>query len=125
MKKYLLITLSCITMAFFTVNAQTTILQEDFEANAPTWNQAKQGDSDGWKFGSGSSLSSDYWGIPDHDGNAAATNDDGCDCDKSCDYLRTPSMDLTSYGSIFLTAEIFYGEASYQGDTETATIEET
>jgi len=107
----------------FSANAQTTILQEDFESNAPTWDQTKAGDSDGWKFGSGSSLSSDYWGIPDHDGKAAATNDDGCDCDKSGDYLMTPSIDLTLYGSIFLTADIYYGEATYDGDTETATVE--
>ncbi|MEI7803122.1 MAG: T9SS type A sorting domain-containing protein, partial [Bacteroidota bacterium] len=50
------------------------------------------------------------------------TNDDGCNCDKSADFLMTPSFSLTGQTSVFLSFDAYYFSGTYQGATESATL---
>lgn len=105
------------------LNAQT-ILIEDFEGGSlPTdWAIETQASDGGWLFGTGPGLSSTSFPIPAHT-IIAATNDDGCNCNKMTDKLITPYVDLSSYTSLFMSFDIFFLGATYNGDTEEASIE--
>lgn len=107
--------------------AQTIVLQQDFEsAGTPTdWTQMTNASDGGWQFGSAASLSSSSFPIPSNGSNIAATNDDGCNCDKSADRLVTPVIDLSAYSVVLLKFDMFYGALNYQGISETATVEYT
>ena len=48
---------------------------------------------------------------------------DGCDCDKSEDYLITPALDLSGVESAILAFSSYYDGGSYEGDDEVATVE--
>ncbi len=108
-------------------SAQTIVLEEDFEGSGtPTgWTQMTNASDGGWLFGSAASLSSSSFPIPSNGSNIAATNDDGCNCNKSSDRLITPTMDLSAYTVVLLKFDMFYGALNYQGVDETATIEYT
>ncbi len=123
MKKIYLLIMVC-AISFAALNAQTVILSENFEAGTtlPTgWTQTTLATDGGWLIGTGTSLSSTYFTIPDHT-QFIATNDDGCNCDKSDDFLMTPTLDLSTYTSVFLKFDAFFYSATYSGDTEIATI---
>ena len=68
------------------------------------------------------SLESEWWSIAPH-GNIIATNDDACDCDKSEDYLILPELDFTAVENAILEFQAYYDGATFEGDTEVATIE--
>lgn len=104
---------------------QTTILMEDFESGIPgTWTQTTNATDGGWLSGTATSLSSAYWPISTtNNTDIAATNDDGCDCDKSADRLISPSMNLSSVAGARLSVDVFYGEGTYSGSTEEAYIQ--
>jgi hypothetical protein len=104
------------------VSAQAQVLfQEDFEATSggaipATWSQTTLATDGGWKSGTGSGMSSQYFAIPDHS-KILATNDDGCNCDKSNDVLVTPSMDFTGVAHPFVAFDLFYREDAYDDGT--------
>ena len=113
----------CLVMSGFTM-AQTVILSEDFEGGSlPTgWTQQTNATDGGWLFGTSTALESQYWTIPTHT-QIAATNDDGCNCDKSMDAFISIPMDLSMYTKVLMSVDVFFQEGSYQGDTETGSID--
>ncbi|MBT3647840.1 MAG: Omp28-related outer membrane protein [Flavobacteriales bacterium] len=120
MKRILLSGLAAITAAAG-LNAQV-ILSEDFESGVPgSWTQVTLATDGGWLAGDATSLSSASFPIPEH-GNFIATNDDGCNCDKSADSIFTESFDLTGLSAPRLVYDVFYGEFTYQAATESFDI---
>ncbi|MCC6251283.1 MAG: T9SS type A sorting domain-containing protein [Bacteroidia bacterium] len=121
MKKLLL--LVGVVTASLAVNAQTTILNEDFEgANLPTgWTITTAATDGGWKMGTNTDLQSSSFPIPAHT-RMIGTNDDGCNCDKSNDVLESPVLDLSSVTTAALSVDILYGEGTYNGASETFSI---
>lgn len=121
MKKNLLL-FSVVLCCSAALIAQTTILTADFQGTGiPTgWSQTTSATDGGWKFGS--SLGSSSFSIPSHT-KYAASNDDGCNCNKSLDRLKTSSMDLSAYTKVFMSIDILFYEGTYQGATESANIE--
>ncbi|MEX2596740.1 MAG: T9SS type A sorting domain-containing protein [Salibacteraceae bacterium] len=103
--------------------AQTIHLSEDFENGIPaTWSQSTLATDGGWNAGTGTSLSSAAFTIPNHTG-IIATNDDGCNCDKSADSIFTDTIDLTSAtGVLALRYDLLFSELTYQGATESLHI---
>ena len=123
--KKLLLTLSFALIGLSLIHTQV-IFQEDFEnGDIPSgWTNQSNADDGGWKVGSTASLSSDFFGIvPNGSSQIAATNDDECNCDKSNEALITPPIDLTTNQSTaILRYETLYGDLSYPGAQEHATI---
>lgn len=102
---------------------QTVLLQQDFDSGVPTsWTQQTQATDGGWLAGTSSQLESQWWPIAQH-GNIVATNDDGCDCDKSEDYLIMPAFDLSGVDNAVLAFSTYFDGGTYQGTTEGAFIE--
>ena len=102
------------------------VMTEDFEADTfPSgWSQITNASDNGWKIGTSEALSSQYWSIADNGSlRIAATNDDGCNCDKSNDYLITPPLNFTSLSSVAMSVDIFFGMGTYESFTEQASIE--
>jgi hypothetical protein len=118
----------CFMLAFLSVgntDAQV-IYSEDFESgNLPSdWMITTNATDDGWSVGTANSLSSANWPVMDNGSqNIIGTNDDVCNCNKSADYLIMPPLDMTSMTSLVLEADVFFGAQSYDGITETGTIE--
>ncbi len=103
--------------------AQTTILSADFESGQPSgWTISTNASDGGWNFGTASVLKSNYFPIPNHT-KMTATNDDACNCDKSADYIISPSMDFSTYTFVFMKFDSYYLNAAYYGVQESATIE--
>ncbi len=123
--KKLLFTLSFALVGLSCIHAQIIFL-EDFEGgDIPVgWTNQSNASDGGWKVGSPASLSSGFFGIISNGSSQiAATNDDDCDCDKSNEALITPPIDLTTNQStVILKYEVFYGDQSYPGAQEDATI---
>ena len=102
---------------------QTVLLQENFDAGLPAeWSQQTLATDGGWLAGTSAQLESQWWPIAPH-GNIIATNDDGCDCDKSEDYLITPELDFSGVESAILAFSTYFDGGTYQGTTEGALIE--
>ena len=116
--------LVAIALCSISVYAQTTLLQENFDAGVlpDGWTQQTLASDGGWLAGESTDLESQWWPIAPH-GNMMATNDDGCDCDKSEDYLITPALDLSGVESAILAFSSYYDGGSYEGDDEVATVE--
>ena len=104
-------------------SGQTLLLQENFDAGLPAdWSQQTLATDGGWLGGTSAELESQWWPIAPH-GNIMATNDDGCDCDKSEDYLITPELDFSGVESAILAFSTYFDGGTYQGITEGAFIE--
>ncbi|PSR05145.1 MAG: hypothetical protein BRD50_01790 [Bacteroidetes bacterium SW_11_45_7] len=118
--------LLCITSFTY---SQTVIYTQDFSNGFPSdYTQETSASDGGWNAGYASSLQSQYFPIEDQgSGQLIATNDDDCGqgCDKSNDFLKTDTIDLSSYTGtkIFLRFDKFYYDAEYQNDQEQATVE--
>jgi hypothetical protein len=102
---------------------RTILLNEDFEGEF----LPRDGHSKRWRrmvVGSWE-LAGNCKAMVEHctHGNFIATNDDGCDCDKSADYLIMPVLDLSNSEAAMLTFDAFYDGGTFEGDTEVATIE--
>lgn len=110
--------------AITSANAQTTFLNEDFEGGTlPSgWTQVTSATDGGWKFGINTALQSSNWPIPAHT-KFAATNDDGCNCDKSNDLIKTTSVNLSTAASARLSVDVLFYEGTYNNVTEVGTIE--
>ncbi len=123
MKRWLL-TICALTV--FTLGAMAqTYFSEDFNSgDLPAgWTQVTAASDGGWLFGSATQLSSQYYGIPDNGTNIAATNDDGCNCDKNADYLILPPVDLSTATFPLLQFDHFFRGLTFQNSTEVATVE--
>lgn len=107
------------------VFAQTVVLEENFEGGAlpADWQISTAATDGGWLFGTAGQLGSQYWAFEDNGSLVAATNDDGCNCDKSEDYLITPALDFSDLTSPVLTFDLVFGGLAYQGITEAASVE--
>ncbi len=101
------------------------VFTENFESGLPaTWSQVTSATDGGWKNGTASSLSSTDWSISTSNSTKImATNDDGCNCNKSNDRLISPVIDLSGYTNLALSTDIFFNMGTYQGNTEVGTIE--
>ncbi len=124
MKRWLLAICSLVLFSAGSI-AQTVYLQEDFEGGAlpADWQIKTNATDGGWLFGTAGQLGSSYWPFQDNGSLVAATNDDGCNCDKSVDYLITPEMDLTDAVAPVLTFDLVFGGLAYQGVVEVAHVE--
>lgn len=122
MKKYFSLLLA---LSFALVSqAQIVFYTQDFEGSGLPfgWTQSTNASDGGWLFGTASALSSNYFGIIDHT-KIAATNDDGCNCDKSADFLIMQAFDFSTYTAVFMDFSVFYYDETYQGAQEVATVE--
>jgi len=101
------------------------VLSENFESGMLSgWSNQTNATDGGWKAGTATGLSSQYWSLVANGSNyIAATNDDGCNCDKSQDYLISPPLNLTGLSGAALQVDIFFGKGTYQLFTERGTIE--
>ncbi|PTL98884.1 MAG: hypothetical protein DA440_08175, partial [Bacteroidetes bacterium] len=121
MKKILLTFTALFATATAFAQGQSTIQSWDFNSGVPTgWTQSTNATDGGFGAGSASSLSSQYFTITDPGSNILATNDDGCNCDKSDEYLITDTLDLSNYSVLHATFKSFYYGATYSGSTESA-----
>lgn len=125
MKKQLLLVPALCIAAAGALKAQTVIYSQDFESTTgsaipATWTQTTQATDGGWL--SGTNLGSSSFGIPAHT-RYVATNDDGCNCNKSNDFLVSASFALTSAMNPKLTFDVLNPAGTYQGATEKMTVE--
>ena len=104
--------------------AQNVLLQEGFDDAAlpDGWTQQTLATDGGWLAGTSDELESQWWPIEPH-GTFMATNDDGCDCDKSEDYLILPELDFSGIDNAILAFSTYFDGGTYQGVTEGAFIE--
>jgi hypothetical protein len=111
-------------LAMYGVSAQTVIYQNDFNGGSPLtgWTQQTLSTDGGWLAGTATALSSQYWPITSNGTNIVATNDDGCNCNKSADRLVSPSISIPAGGGQ-LFVDVFFNGGTYQGATETCVIE--
>ena len=125
MKKNLLLA-GMIGLAFGAMS-QTTVISEDFEGLSalPTnWTQVTAATDGGWLAGTAGSLSSANWAVSASNATGMlVTNDDGCNCDKANDFLMTPSFDLSTVASAHMSIDVFFNGGTYQGNSESASIE--
>ncbi|MFH1319039.1 MAG: T9SS type A sorting domain-containing protein [Bacteroidota bacterium] len=123
MKKILLSASMLLLTANFCVNAQTTILSEDFEGVSPPalpagWSTSTIGTDGGFYTGDyNDANAAGYWPVPDHT-QFVMTNDDVCDCDKSLDYLTLPTFNFTGYSAVVLSFA-GYDDGTYGGNPST------
>lgn len=111
-------------MGMLNLGAQTYFTQ-DFEAGTfpADMSQVSNATDGGWLVGTNSGLSSGYFPIPTNGSSyMIATNDDGCNCDKSDERLVLPTMDLSAATAPFLYFDMFFGGLTFQGATETLQI---
>jgi type IX secretion system substrate protein len=127
MKKNLLIVPALLLAATGMLKAQTVVLSENFESTTGTaipgtWTQSTLASDGGWKSGTGTTLSSTSFPIATHT-RFLATNDDGCNCDKSNDFLKSPVMNLSAVTSAVLKFDVVNPAGTYGGDTEIGKVE--
>ena len=121
MKKILLSLAAVFAATGLMAQGQSVIYSENFDNGIPpTWTQTTNATDGGFLGGNSTSLSSQYFSFTNPGSNFVATNDDGCDCDKSNEYLITDVIDLSGYSVMHATFKSFYYGATYQGATEVA-----
>ena len=121
MKKILLSLAAFCAATGLMAQGQSVIYSENFDNGIPsTWTQTTNATDGGFLGGNSTSLSSQYFSFTNPGSNFVATNDDGCNCDKSNEYLITDVIDLSGYSVMHATFKTFYYGATYQGATEVA-----
>ena len=121
MKKILLSLAAVFAATGLMAQGQSVIYSENFDNGVPsTWTQTTNATDGGFLGGNSTSLSSQYFSFTNPGSNFVATNDDGCNCDKSNEYLITDVIDLSGYSVMHATFKTFYYGATYQGATEVA-----
>ncbi len=121
MKKILLSLAAVFAASGLMAQGQSVIYSENFDNGVPsTWTQTTNATDGGFLGGNSTSLSSQYFAFTNPGSNFVATNDDGCNCDKSNEYLITDVIDLSGYSVMHATFKSFYYGATYQGATEVA-----
>ena len=117
-------TLFILLFGVFAINAQI-IFQEDFEGvSLPMgWTIESNATDGGWVVGTPAQVSSQYFNITSNGSSRViASNDDGCNCDKSNDLLISPAINLSGQTIAVASFDLFYGAQSFQGATESAAI---
>ena len=114
----------CAFMMYGTLHSQNILINENFEGSSlpAGWSITTNATDGGWNLGTNQTIESQWWSVAPH-GNIIGTNDDDCDCDTSMDYLIMPPLDLSASTVIALQFENYYDGGSFNGDTETATLE--
>ena len=121
MKKILLSLAAVFAATGLMAQGQSVIYSENFDNGIPsTWTQTTNATDGGFLGGNSTSLSSQYFSFTNPGSNFVATNDDGCNCDKSNEYLITDVIDLSGYSVMHATFKSFYYGATLQGATEVA-----
>ena len=121
MKKILLSLAAVFAATGLMAQGQSVIYSENFDNGIPsTWTQTTNATDGGFLGGNSTSLSSQYFSFTNPGSNFVATNDDGCNCDKSNEYLITDVIDLSECSVMHATFKSFYYGATYQGATEVA-----
>jgi len=121
MKKILLSLAALCAATGLMAQGQSVIYSENFDNGVPsTWTQTTNATDGGFLGGNSTSLSSQYFAFTNPGSNFVPTNDDGCNCDKSNEYLITDVIDLSGYSVMHATFKSFYYGATYQGATEVA-----
>ncbi len=123
--KHFLFTLMVAIVGMTSLQAQI-LFQENFESGSvPTgWANQTLSTDGGWKVGTASALSSQYWPVAGNGSTRiAASNDDACNCDKSQDYFVTSPIDLSTVTAAILSVDVFFQANNYQGDIEALTVE--
>ena len=121
MKKILLSLAAVFAATGLMAQGQSVIYSENFDNGIPsTWTQTTNATDGGFLGGNSTSLSSQYFSFTNPGSNFVASNDDGCNCDKSNEYLTTDVIDLSGYSVMHATFKSFYYGATYQGATEVA-----
>ena len=121
MKKILLSLAAVFAATGLMAQGQSDIYSENFDNGIPsTWTQTTNATDGGFLGGNSTSLSSQYFSFTNPGSNFVATNDDGCNCDKSNEYLITDVIDLSGYSVMHATFKSFYYGATLQGATEVA-----
>lgn len=121
MKKILLSLAAVFAAKGLMAQGQSVIYSENFDNGVPsTWTQTTNATDGGFLGGNSTSLSSQYFSFTNPGSNFVATNDDGCNCDKSNEYLITDVIDLSGYSVMHATFKSFYYGVTYQGATEVA-----
>lgn len=107
-----LLTLLLVFVATLGLFAQSTLLEEDFEAGIPdTWTAENN-----WISGNATSLSSEYFQYPAHT-IFAGVNDDALGGGISGNgKLISPPLDLTAYESVFLNFEAYFINGDFGAD---------
>jgi len=128
MKKVLL-SLSLVACLGYAANAQTTLYSEDFNSTSGTslpsgWTQT----GSGWVTGTPSEVNSSSFGVPTNtDGRVLIINDDGAGqgVDNSNELVKTGSINLSAgtASNLYLKFDLVYWGLTYQGDTESLTLE--
>jgi hypothetical protein len=122
--KTILISLTFLTL-FSGLHSQV-LFEENFEGGSipAGWINETNASDGGWKVGTASSLSSQFFPIPSNgSANIAATNDDDCNCNKRDEYFISPAIDLSTVTSAVLRFDAFYTDQTEQGIQENARIE--
>lgn len=120
MKRSLQVLFVSLVLGCSGLNAQNILFSEDFESGIGAWTNVTLATDGGWKGGTGVGLSSQSFGIPNHT-LIAATNDDGCNCNKSDDYFISPVLDLLTGvvgSSVWMKFDLYYFAGTYQAKTE-------
>ena len=121
MKKILLSLAAVFAATGLMAQGQSVIYSENFDNGIPsTWTQTTNATDGGFLGGNSTSLSSQYFSFTNPGSNFVASNDDGCNCDKSNEYLITDVIDLSGYSVMHATFKSFYYGATLQGATEVA-----
>ena len=121
MKKILLSLAAVFAATGLMAQGQSVIYSENFDNGVPsTWTQTTNATDGGFLGGNSTSLSSQYFSFTNPGSNFVASNDDGCNCDKSNEYLITDVIDLSGYSVMHATFKSFYYGATLQGATEVA-----
>ena len=119
-KQTLFLLISC--FGFYPLLHAQIIIEESFDSGIPNqWSQTSYASDGGWLYGDADQLDSDYWPIIDPpDGTPfIATNDDGCDCNKSEDYLILPAVNFRSDSEFaFMEIEYVFRGQSWTNDND-------
>ncbi len=108
MSKHLLLFFFCCLVA--RLNAQV-LIEEGFEnIGLPVgWSVEINATDGGWVVGTPAQVSSQFFNVTSNGSTrVVASNDDGCNCDKSNDLLISPAIDLCSLNAAILTIDLFF-----------------
>ncbi|MEZ5015155.1 MAG: T9SS type A sorting domain-containing protein [Chitinophagales bacterium] len=122
MKKKILLSLSALSLLFFSAQAQViTVYEENFESGWPggiAWPDVDNPSGEYWQVGDAATWSSTNFIIPDHT-NFMVVNDDGWDADNSYSYATpTESVDLPDVDNLKLTFDLYFEGNEYDGNVE-------
>lgn len=112
-------------LLLFTTSYSQIIFSESFESTTipVDWRIESDASDGGWKFGTSEALSSQSFEIESNGSQIAATNDDGCNCDKRNEYLISKPIDLSGVEAAVLKFDLYFGDQTFEGAQEDATVE--